>query len=421
MSELWVHMHGRRVGVLDGSDQRNLRFAYDDEYITSPQPTPLSVSMPVRSGPFLHAAIEPYLWGLLPDNPRVIERWSREFQCSPRNVFVLLSHVGVDVAGAAQYVPAGDAPEDSHVGVVESLSNAGVGDLLRAVREDSVSWHSRGQVGRWSLAGAQAKIALARDSTTGEWGSPGGCVPTTHILKPAIADLDDHDLNEHLCLTAARLLGLRAAETTVSHFGDERALVVTRYDRMAAPDGSTLRVHQEDFCQALGIHPDLKYENEGGPTVEQMLALVDDVISDDGRAQKMRLCEALVYNWLVVGPDAHAKNYSLLLSGGQVRLAPLYDVASVLPYDVHPPKVRLAQKIGGEYRAGSVAARHWERVARAAGIDSDELGGRIELMAVDLPDAFSTAIGATDLSAAERARARVILDSVARWAGSRRL
>ncbi|HEX9682947.1 MAG TPA: type II toxin-antitoxin system HipA family toxin [Acidimicrobiales bacterium] len=412
-------MNGRKVGVLDGSDQRSLRFTYDDAYITDPRSTPLSVSMPLRPGPYLHSTIEPYLWGLLPDNPGVIERWGREFQCSPRSVIALLSNVGIDVAGAAQYVPAGETPEASQPGIVEPLSHSDVGDLLRTVRQDSASWHARSQTGRWSLAGAQAKIALAHDPVTGEWGAPSGRAPTTHILKPAIAQLDDHDLNEHLCLATAHELGLRSAETSVAHFGEERALVVARYDRVAAPDGSIIRVHQEDFCQALSVHPDLKYENDGGPTTEQMVALLDDAISDDSRSQKVRLCEALAYSWLVLGPDAHAKNCSLLLSGGQVRFAPLYDVASVLPYDAYPPKVRLAQKIGGEYRAGFVAARHWERLAKAAAIPYEYLAGRIETMAENLPDAFSTAIEGTDLTKAERARAAGILDSVAAWSGSR--
>lgn len=144
-------------------------------------------------------------------------------------------------------------------------------------------------------------------------------------MKPAIGGLDDFDINEHLCLAAARRMGLIAAKTSIRTFEAERALVVERFDRIIEDSGAVVRVHQEDLCQALSVHPDRKYEVDGGPGAEQLGRLIREVAGDRDVA---RFFDALVYSWLVLATDGHAKNYSLLLSGHQVRLAPLYDVAS---------------------------------------------------------------------------------------------
>ena len=410
MTELCVHMNGRLVGTLDGTDRRSLRFTYDPTYSADPASTPLSVSMPLRQSPYPHSTIHSYLWGLLPGNDRVLARWAREFGSSPSDVTALLANVGTDVAGAAQYVRPGDLPDESVPGNVEWLSEDDVAQFLRDVQRDTTSWRPHPE-GRWSLAGAQAKIALLRDHASDRWGIPSGGTPTTHILKPAIPDLDDFDLNEHLCLEAARKLGFRAALTSVRTFSDQRALVVTRYDRLTQPDGSILRVHQEDLCQALSVHPERKYESDGGPTSADLGRLVAEVASS---ADLTRLHDALVYNWLVMATDGHAKNFSLLLSGHQVRLAPMYDVATGLPH-VHPQKSRLAQKIGGENRPTRIGTRHWERLANAIGIDPAESRERIESLIGLLPDAVADAARNPSFTNHERHIAGTIADQITDW------
>lgn len=104
------------------------------------------------------------------------------------------------------------------------------------------------------------------------------------------------------------------------------------------------------------------------------------------------LCRAVAFNWLILGTDAHAKNYSLLLSGQQVRFAPLYDIASTLPYGDHPRKLRLAQGIAGEYRPVYIDARRWDRLAQAVRIDAEKLRHLISEMIDQIPDALSDAI-----------------------------
>ena len=166
--------------------------------------------------------------------------------------------------------------------------------------------------GRFSLAGAQAKTALLWDGS--RWGRPTGSIATTHILKPAIKGLDEHDLNEHLCMQAAKSLGMIVASTTIQSFEEQSALIVRRYDRATA-NQIQLRVHQEDFCQASGIHPSKKYQNEGGPSpksiAQRMRLLMPGAVA---RESIERFADALIWNWIIAGTDAHAKNYSLLLA-----------------------------------------------------------------------------------------------------------
>ncbi len=206
------------------------------------------------------------------------------------------------------------------------------GDVARRLDEltvDSSAWLGADFTGRFSLAGAQAKTALLRDGD--RFGLPEGSAATTHRLKPAITGLDDHDLNEHVCLSAARVMGLRAARSELLRIAGRSAVVVTRYDRVKI--GATWqRVHQEDMCQALGVPPAWKYQSDGGPGPSDIARLLRSAMPMRPVEAAIRdFADALVWNWVIGGTDAHAKNYSLLLSGSQVRLAPMYDVASALP------------------------------------------------------------------------------------------
>ena len=301
-----------------------LRFDYSDEYLNEPGGTPLSLSMPVQVRSHPDHVVTPWLWGLLPDNDAVLRRWARAFHVTASSPFSLLSTpVGQDCAGAVRFAPAGEVDRLlGRSGEVAWLREDDVAGRLRELREDSTAWLGTSFTGQFSLAGAQAKTALLFQG--GRWGVPSGATPTTHILKPAMTGFDDHDLNEHLCLDAARRAGLLAARTTVSRFGAETAVVVTRYDRRARPGGEILRVHQEDLCQALGVPPSRKYQNEGGPGPAQIARLLREAmppaVADDA---VWRFADALIWNWVVAGTDAHAKNYSLLLAGNQIRLAPL--------------------------------------------------------------------------------------------------
>jgi serine/threonine-protein kinase HipA len=399
------------AGTLTRSAGGRLAFVYDEDYRRRSEATPLSLSLPKQIREHAGARLEAWLWGLLPDNDAVLRRWARQFHVSASSPFALLStQVGEDCAGAVQFITPDRVDELlERTGSVSWLTDEEVAERLRDLRADTTAWLGRSFTGQFSLAGAQAKTALLHQDD--RWGIPSGATPTTHILKPAVAGLDDHDLNEHLSLDAARRAGLIAARTRIERFAEETAVVVTRYDRTT---GETIRrVHQEDLCQALGIPPTRKYQNEGGPSPSQIVRLLRSAMRPAAAEDAVRrFADALAWNWLIAGTDAHAKNYSLLLAGPEARLAPLYDIASALPYGTHERKLRLAMKLGGDYR---VYPHHnpWPRTARGLGLDPTTLADRVRELAKLAPDAVAEAAATPEVRALNRPLPATLLDLVA--------
>jgi serine/threonine-protein kinase HipA len=352
---------------------------------------------------------------------------------SAKNPFALIANVGEDCAGAVQFVR--EERLDAVLGggpmQVEWLDDEQVAERLRMLREDRGAWRSPSDTGQFSLSGAQAKTAFLLHD--GRFGTPTGRTPTTHILKPPLREFPGHVENEHLCMTLARELGLATAVSEVRRFQHELAIVVTRYDRARTADLAAsaaaraaaanaagaegdvdassaaaeaaaataeasalgelaesrpiLRLHQEDMCQALGVSPTSKYQNEGGPSPAQIAGLLRDHSSSSAE-DIPPFVAALAFNWSIAGTQAHAKNYSLLLAaGGRVRLAPLYDLASALPYPgLELQRIRLAMKIGSTYRIRDIRGRHWRGLCQSLRIDEDETIDRIERMAGNISD-----------------------------------
>jgi serine/threonine-protein kinase HipA len=390
MSELVTLLGGKEVGRVHNDTRGRLTFIYDDQWRNDIEAYPLSLSMPIAAKEHGRAAVEAFLWGLLPDNEQVLARWAAKFQVSARNVFALISHVGEDCAGAVQFVTPErlEAIRSGKEDKVEWLDEAELAKRLRALREDHAAWRLPRDTGQFSLAGAQPKTALLLQND--RWGIPSGRIPTTHVLKPPTGHFDGHAENEHICLMLARNLGLPAARSRVSRFKDEVAIVVERYDRQQKGN-DIIRVHQEDTCQALGIMPTKKYQNEGGPSPANIIELLR-TYSTDRDADLDTFVAALGFNWLIAGTDAHAKNYSLLLSGPDIRLAPLYDIASILPYEeVDLRKAKLAMKIGGEHKVELIGLRQWQKFAREVRTNADRLVEVLISMAKHLPDEVATA------------------------------
>ncbi|MDB4947752.1 MAG: type toxin-antitoxin system HipA family toxin [Gemmatimonadetes bacterium] len=388
-TELVALLDGSLVGHVRQDLRGRLGFSYDDGWRELRGAYPLSLSMPLARREHPDAVIRPYLEGLLPDNEAILARWGTRFQASPRNPFALLAYVGEDCPGAVQLVPpprlaelrAGAEPP------VAWLSEAQVGERLRELRTSNATGRNESDPGYFSLPGAQPKTALLYED--GRWGVPSGRTPTTHILKPPGGNFDGFAENEHLCLRLAAAVGLPATRSQVCRFAGEVAIVVERYDRISI-DGRRVRVHQEDFCQALGISPHVKYEAEGGPGVAAMAEVLRAFSSAPGEDVDT-LLGALALSWAIAGTDAHAKNYSLLIAGGQVRLAPLYDVASVLPYPerIPPREARLAMRIGREYSLRKIGRRHWERLGEEVGIGAEAALERVRAMVRLVPGALA--------------------------------
>jgi serine/threonine-protein kinase HipA len=446
MDKLIVFMDGRQMGHLT-QQQGRLAFAYSDDWRGAEGAYPLSTSMPLISKDHGHKEVTAFLWGLLPDNEQVLQRWARSFQVSARNPFALLSHVGEDCAGAVQFVSEERAPtflEETGDNAVEWLTERDIGRRLTALKQDAGAGRTPRDTGQFSLAGAQPKTALYFDGK--KWGIPHGRMPTTHILKPPTDEFDGFAENEHLCLQLAAALGLQTTRSTIRSFDGANAIVVERYDRRRVTDivadrlraadvldtqagraeaaGNinvadglrqkaasireqsrvlsntspvpVLRVHQEDFCQALSILPVNKYQDQGGPGPTEMIMHLRSHAAnpEDSARDVRRLVDAQIFNWFIGGTDAHGKNYSILIgASGRIRLTPLYDIASILAYpDKDPRKVKLAMKIGDEYRLSKITGSEWLKFAAANKLDQELVLERIRSLGKALPDALSDTI-----------------------------
>lgn len=382
---LQVILYGQVIGTLTQSDGGQHTFAYADPNTH----TPLSLSMPPRSEQYPHRTVEPFLEGLLPERESVRTALGEMFGVSGRNPFALLEHVGLDCAGAVQFCQDdGVADALAGIGSLEPVVPS-IAERLRALRANPAGWMIERE--HWSLAGAQAKFALREE---GGWWSATGAEPTSHIFKPGVDDLQDQALNEHVCLAAARAVGLRAAHSEYKVWDDQPAIVITRYDRAPGPSGLA-RIHQEDLCQARSVYPRDKYESDGGPSAVDLIATLRRFGPPSAREENVsRFVDGLLFNYLIGAPDAHAKNYSVLLVGDDVRLAPLYDVASGLAYERRnlPGLGSAAMAIGGEKAFGAVGRRHLERFASEARLDPEKLIERLRELAAAVPAAMADAL-----------------------------
>lgn len=385
--DLIALIDGQEAGrVRQGRDGR-FTLVYAESWRQDSNAYPLSLSLPLAQSEHGHDAVHAFLWGLLPDNERILDTWARRFGVSARNPFSMLANVGEDCAGAVQFVRPErvEVMQNGKSDKTEWLTEADVAQRLRILHTDPAAWRRPGDEGQFSLAGARPKTALRLDD--GRWGVPSGRAPTTHILKPPTGEYDGFVENEHFCLELAVALGLPAARSRVMRLEDQVAIVVERYDRVRT-DIDWVRVHQEDLCQALGLPPTRKYENEGGPGVDSIVPLLRDNSSAPSE-DVLTFVSALALNWLIAGTDAHAKNYSILIGARRrVRLAPLYDVASALPYPttLDPYKIKLAMKVGGEYLVKKVGKRQWEKLADQIQMDRGDLLLRVMQMAERIPD-----------------------------------
>jgi len=386
------------AGQIHLAANRRLVFRYEEAWRERLGAFPLSISMPLAAVEHGHRATSAFLRGLLPDNPSVLAYWGRMYGVSRHDVVELLAYVGEDCAGAVQLVATerlaallGEPTPSDERDMVEWLSEGDVAELLAGLRRNPAAGRASQEQGQFSLAGAQPKTALYQDDR-GRWGVPRGRVPTNRILKPPVLDLDDLAYNEHVCLHLARELGLAAIASTVQTFGDETAIVVERYDRERVA-GVLRRIHQEDMCQALAVQPTRKYESDGGPGVTDIAALLGRH-SSEGEMDVARFLDAIALNWLIAGTDAHAKNYSVLHSTGpELRLAPLYDVITVLPYPhLSAGAIRLAMGVNGEPAVDRITRTHWRAVARAAGFAPELVISRIAELAERVPAAIERVI-----------------------------
>ena len=375
--ELEVWLFADRVGTLALVDGR-LSFRYAPGWLSRPDALALSASLPLQAVPFDDRTSRPFFAGLLPEGQmrRLI---AQRFQVSGQNDFALLDHIGGECAGAVTFLEPGQALRAPARGDdVQWLSDEEVVAILDELPRRPML---AGQDGlRLSLAGAQDKLPVVFDGE--RIGLPLDGTPSSHILKPAIHAVDDSVINEGFCMALADAMQLKPASSRIHVVLDRPFLLVERYDRVVIAPGHRQRLHQEDFCQALGVVPEMKYQNEGGPDLTQCFDLVRRATRPSA-PQVLRLFDYVIFNALIGNHDAHAKNFSLLYSGKTPVLAPLYDALSTAVYPAMTPK--MAMKIGSKYKFSEVQARHWDQFAEAVGVAKAQAKRRILALAKALP------------------------------------
>ena len=370
-----VYLRRQLVGQLIQDEHGQMAFYYAASWLNHAEAVPLSHSLPLRKERFNRNECRGFFAGVLPDESKR-EVIAKNLGISARNDFAMLEQIGGECAGAVTFIPTGESLPDRNYSYRELTSDK-LAEILRLLPRRPLMAGEDGV--RLSLAGAQDKIAV--HVSNNQISIPLGGAPSTHILKPAIEHFEGIVFNEFFCMKLAHAVGLHAAKAEVGKVEGIDYLLVERYDRTLLKNSSGAesleREHQEDFCQALGIMPDNKYQNEGGPSLKQCFALLRE-LSSAPVIDLQRLLDAVILNFLIGNHDAHGKNFSLLY-GSETRLAPLYDVLSTAYYPDLAKK--MAMKIGGEYVSDKVFPRQFDQLADEAGLAKPIVKRRVQELA----------------------------------------
>jgi serine/threonine-protein kinase HipA len=399
MKSLNIFRDTELVGSLARVGSRDMSFCYDVSYLGSDLAQPISLSLPLQKEPFDKRLSRAWFANLLPEG-EIRGHVARKLGVSERNDFDILAGIGGECAGALRVLPETASPNDKVDWMAlpwdeleAAIASVPRPSLLALMMQE-------GEL-RLSLAGAQDKLPVR--FAEGKLALPLGAAASTHLLKIANEGYPDLVQNEFFCLTLAREAGLPAPVAEMAAT-ETPILLVERYDRRPGPGGIITRLHQEDFCQALGAPPESKYENEGGPSLKAIFeALVRG--SRSPLPDKRDLLHWVLFNFIIGNADAHAKNVSLLYGETREtagpRLAPFYDLVCTEVYGGLSSK--MAQKIGGEYRPDHLARRHWKLFAEAIGINFKylcsvglELCDKVQAMAPSLAAEIGNSTSAAD-------------------------
>ncbi len=391
-----VYLNSRLVGRLRRQASGATDFQYDPDWLAWEHAIPVSLSLPLREDRYTGERVLAVLDNLLPDNEPIRRRIAERLQAGGYDAYSLLAKTGRDCAGALQFLPEGEEPGAPGVVKASPVDDATIARKLGDLATSPLGIEADEDF-RISIAGAQEKTALL--FRKGKWQVPHGTTPTTHILKPQIGklrngiDLSQSVENEFLCMRLAVAFGLPTAKVEIADFAGTRALVVERFDRQWTEDGRLLRLPQEDCCQALSVSPTRKYENEGGPGIQQVLDLLR--ASDDPETDRRMFLKAQILFWLLGATDGHAKNFSVFLRpGGRFVLAPLYDVMSAQPAldakQLSRNKMKLAMVVGKNRHdvIDRILPRHFIQTAEKGGL----VGGEVEAILAELAEAGEGAI-----------------------------
>lgn len=350
-NQLSVRLNGTHVGILEQTANGKMIFTYDPSAKQS-----ISIGMPVQNAAYDEVRTEAYFGGLLPESDAVKSIIGKYYGISPNNHFALLKAIGYDCAGAISCHEMDDTTSSKRLFplTAEIIGDDELYQHIKELPKKPLFMNFDGL--RLSLAGVQDKAAVC--VIDNQIGLPKNGCPTTHILKPASSHFDGMVENEYFILKIAKQIGLPIPNIELRRIKDITFLLIERYDRQIK-DNHVLRIHQEDFCQALGMLSTKKYQNEGGPGFKDCFDLLKETAQP--AIDRNVLASALVFNYLICNMDAHGKNFSLLHQhSNNIRLAPFYDMVCTSVYTHLSTK--MAMKIGGKYEANRLLPQHWEQL-----------------------------------------------------------
>ncbi|NWO07933.1 MAG: type II toxin-antitoxin system HipA family toxin [Alteromonadaceae bacterium] len=410
MARLTVAMNGIEVAHLTKDTRGGMDFQYLPAWLTRSGARAISLSLPLTREVYRGERVYNFFDNLLPDSETLRTRMQSRFQVPTSHPFDLLASVGRDCIGAIQLYPEGDPLPPINQISATPLSDGDIASLLQGYQSAPLGMAENDDF-RISLAGAQEKTALLWHK--GCWQKPVGSTPTSHIFKLPIGFLEHSNIdlrksseNEWLCLKILAAFGLPVANAELARFEDQTVLIVERFDRRWASDQSWLmRLPQEDFCQALGVAPAIKYENDGGPGIQQAMKLLQG--SQQAHEDRERFIKSQLLFWLLAAIDGHAKNFSVSIEPSSAyRMTPLYDVISALPLidkgSLPVKRAKMAMSVKGKnrhYHWQRIEPRHFLTTARGAGFSqrrtkelmaeiAENTDKVINQVATGLPEAF---------------------------------
>lgn len=356
-STLFVFFDTQPVGQITIDARRRWTFQYDSSWLRAGT-FPLSTRLPLQEAPFENDFSKPFFSNLLPEG-KVRRLIAAKKGQSANNDFEMLAALGGDCAGAISVYPERELPPKK--GKYREISAEELGRLIEEMPRRPLLLADGNT--RLSLAGAQDKLPVFLEDNT--IFLPEAGAPSSHILKPPIPDFEDTVFNEAFCMKLAGAFGIKVPTTEILFCQGKPIYLVLRYDRQWNENKSIRRLHQEDFCQALGKYAEEKYQNEGGPSFADCFRILEN-FSVQPAVDKKQLITWAIFNFLIGNCDAHGKNISLLFAPDGIQLAPFYDLMSTAVYEGLSEK--LAMKVGGKYKRREIFERHWESFATEADV-----------------------------------------------------
>jgi serine/threonine-protein kinase HipA len=376
-----VYFQEKIIGKLVQDNNGDVSFTYSKEWLEDSHAIAISCSLPLQEERFGRKECRAFFEGLLPEQDQR-KTIAKNLGISDKNDFSMLEKIGGECAGALSFLPSGKKL-NSEDNTYRQLTDV---ELARILKELPTKPLLAGESGvRLSLAGVQDKLAVYVEDE--EIFIPLNSAPSTHILKPAYGANNGVIFNEYFCLKLARKIGLSVAEVEIKKIEDIDYLLIKRYDRIMSIQGNQIqRVHQEDFCQALGIPSTKKYQNEEGPSLKQCFDLVRDK-SSKPVIDLEKMLNSVIFNYFIGNCDAHGKNFSLLYLN-KLQLAPLYNLVCTLYYEDIEKK--MAMKLGGECEINKIKPKNFDKFAEEAGLSKSEVRKRVLKLSDEIIAALPT-------------------------------